>query len=135
MPSYLLHNFGNLYVQFDVKFPESLFTMSGDLKSNDKEIEHFQKLKNTIEATAKKDEDHPEPEERPPTLDEKVDMLRAALSGSSKPTQIPPNAMTDDFELEQIDLSREGPRARAATAEDEEDEMGAGGERVQCASQ
>jgi len=43
--------------------------------------------------------------------------------------------MTDDFTLEDVDPSREGARAQGAHMEDEDDEMGAGGERVQCASQ
>lgn len=44
----------------------------------------------------------------------------------------PPDAMTEDYSLEKVDAS-EGRTARAT--DEDEDEMGAGGERVQCASQ
>ena len=51
------------------------------------------------------------------------------------PQQIPPpDAMTEDYSLEKVDPMREGERVARATDEDE-DEMHAGGERVQCASQ
>lgn len=48
----------------------------------------------------------------------------------------PADAMTDDYQLEDIDPTREGARAAGnATAMDEDDEEGVHGERVQCASQ
>lgn len=46
------------------------------------------------------------------------------------------NAMIDDHQLDDVDPTREGARAQGATGMDDEDEeMGGGGERVQCASQ
>lgn len=47
----------------------------------------------------------------------------------------PPDAMTDDFTLEEVDPTREGAARAQAHGLDEEDEEGMGGERVQCASQ
>jgi DnaJ family protein A protein 2 len=43
--------------------------------------------------------------------------------------------MTEDFQLERVD-PMEGSRSKGASGmDDDEDEMGGGGERVQCASQ
>ena len=43
--------------------------------------------------------------------------------------------MTEDYPLEKVDPMQEGQRANRMQMEDDEDEMHAGGERVQCASQ
>ena len=61
----------------------------------------------------------------------------ASVLPPRKPGSAPPrNAMTDDFQLEDVDPTREGARAQGATGMDDDDEeMGGGGERVQCASQ
>lgn len=102
MPSYRHHDFGNMYVQFEVKFPEKL---SGP----------------------------PDSDGYPTALGpEGVKMLEAVLPPRQPQNIPPPDAMTEDYSLEKVDAS-EG-RAARATDEDE-DEMGAGGERVQCASQ
>lgn len=100
MPSYRHHDFGNLYVQFDVKFPERL---------------------------------GPEGESM---TDEQKAALESVLPPRMPQSVPPPDAMTEDFALDSVDAQREGGRAqRAAYGEDEDEEMGAGGERVQCASQ
>ena len=100
MPSYRHHDFGNLYIQFDVKFPNRLGGPEGGSMT-----------------------------------DQQVRMLEQVLPPRKQMTAPPSDAMTEDFQLEDVDLNREGARAQGATAEDDEDEMGAGGERVQCASQ
>ncbi|KAG9949156.1 uncharacterized protein M437DRAFT_42512 [Aureobasidium melanogenum CBS 110374] len=102
MPSYRHHDFGNLYIQFDVKFPEVLTSADGQ-----------------------------------PMTDEQKAALESVLPPRSPQNVPPPDAMTEDFSLDKVDSNREGARAqRAAMGDDEDDEMhGAGGERVQCASQ
>ncbi len=100
MPSYRHHDHGNLYIQFDVKFPQRLGGPDGASMT---------------------------PEE--------IQMLERVLPPRKVGPQPPPDAMTDDFQLDDVDPTRESARARGAAMEDEEDEMGAGGERVQCASQ
>lgn len=101
MPSYRHHDFGNLYIQFDVQFPDRLGGPDGE-----------------------------------PMSDEQKKMLEAVLPPRSPQDVPPPDAMTEDYQLETVDPQREGERAaRAATGEDDDDEMHGGGERVQCASQ
>ncbi|EGP87349.1 unnamed protein product [Zymoseptoria tritici ST99CH_1A5] len=104
MPSYRHHDFGNLYVQFDVKFPSKL---TGP----------------------------PDSDGFPTALQpEQIKALESVLP-PRMPQNIPPtDAMTEDYSLEKVDPTREGDRAARATDEDD-DEMGQGGERVQCASQ
>jgi DnaJ homolog subfamily A member 2 len=97
MPSPRHHDFGNLYIQFDVKFPERLGT------------------------------------EESPFTPKQVAELEAILPPRVTPPQIPADAMVEDFVLEEVDPTREG-RVRGAL-DDDDDEMHAGGERVQCATQ
>lgn len=101
MPSFRHHDHGNLYIQFDVKFPERI----------------------------------PGPEDGPMSP-EQIKMLEAVLPPRTVPASLPPpDAMTDDFVLEDVDPTRESGRARGMGGDpDDDDEMG-GGERVQCASQ
>jgi len=100
MPSFRHHDYGNLYVQFEVKFPERLG-----------------------------------PEGQSMT-DEQKAALESVLPPRMPQSVPPPEAMTEDFSLEDVDGQGEGRRAqRAALGEDEDEEMGGGGERVQCASQ
>lgn len=105
MPSYRHHDFGNLYIQFDVKFPERI-TGPGD-------------------------------EPNAPMSEEQIKALESVLPrGTVAGPTPPPDAMTEDFQLDDVDPTREQARARGmAGMEDEDDEMGGGGERVQCASQ
>ncbi|KAK4628936.1 Mitochondrial protein import protein mas5 [Fulvia fulva] len=104
MPSYRHHDFGNLYVQFEVKFPERL---SGP----------------------------PDAEGYPtPLQPQQIKALESVLPPRTPQNVPPPDAMTEDYSLEKVDPMREGERANRAT-DDDDDEMHAGGERVQCASQ
>ena len=105
MPSYRHHDFGNLYIQFDVKFPDRITGPTG--------------------------------EDGYPTAmsQQQVKALESVLP-PRKPQDIPPpDAMTEDFQLEKVDPQQEGQRAKASGMDDDDYEMGAGGERVQCASQ
>ncbi|EME79620.1 uncharacterized protein MYCFIDRAFT_212267 [Pseudocercospora fijiensis CIRAD86] len=103
MPSYRHHDFGNLYVQFEVKFPERL---SGP----------------------------PDADGYPTPLSKaQIQALESVLPPRMPQHIPPPDAMTEDYQLEKVDLTREGDRAARATDEDDEDMQG--GERVQCASQ
>lgn len=99
MPSYRHHDFGNLYVHFDVRFPSRLGGLNGESITAD-QIKMLEKV------------------------------LPPRLPGVSPPS----DAMTEDYLLEDVDMTREGSRAHGVTMEDEDDEM-QGGERVQCASQ
>ena len=103
MPSYRHHDHGNLYVQFDVKFPTS------------------------IQGPADKD-GHPTS-----MTPQQIKALESVLPPRKPQSIPPPDAMTEDFQLERVD-PMEGSRAKGASGMDEDDEE-AGGERVQCASQ
>lgn len=102
MPSYRHHDFGNLYIQFDVKFPERLEGPDGG-----------------------------------PMTPEQIKSLEAVLPPRSIPASAPPpDAMTEDFTLDDVDPTREQARARGmAGMDDDDDDMHPGAERVQCASQ
>ena len=104
MPSFRHHDHGNLYIQFDVKFPSRITSGPDDA----------------------------------PMSEEQIKALELVLPKGTVPGPIPPpDAMTEDFTLDDVDPTREQARARgmATGMEDDEDEMHAGGERVQCASQ
>lgn len=103
MPSYRHHDYGNLYIQFDVKFPERI---TGD-------------------------------DEGAPMTQEQIDALAKVLPRQTIPGPVPPpDAMIEDFQLDDVDPTREHARARGmAGMEDEDDDMHPGAERVQCASQ
>ena len=101
MPTYRHHDFGNLYVQFDVKFPERLESKDGE-----------------------------------PMTEQQKAALESVLPPRAPQNVPPPDAMTEDYSLESVDERQEGARAqRAALGDDEDEEMGGGSERVQCASQ
>jgi DnaJ family protein A protein 2 len=106
MPSYRHHNFGNLYIRFDVQFPQRIGS-STTTESGDEVIAL-----------------HPED----------IAVLQRILPPRQREIPIPADAMTDDFALEEIDPHMEEARARGA-GEDDEDDMHPGAERVQCASQ
>ena len=65
---------------------------------------------------------------------QQVKALESVLPPRTKGVQPPAHAMVEDYNLDEVDLTREGP-GHSATMEDDEDEMGGQGERVQCASQ
>lgn len=100
MPSYRHHDFGNLYIQFDVKFPERLGGPDG---------------------AAMTEEDRA--------------ALERILPARKVDATPPPDAMIDDFVLEDVDASNEQGRARGMGMDDDDDDMHPGAERVQCASQ
>ncbi|KAJ6119279.1 Mitochondrial protein import protein mas5 [Penicillium sp. IBT 18751x] len=95
MPSFRHHDHGNLYIKFDVKFPEK------------------DQLQN-------------------------LELLEKVLPPRVQQHQPPADAMVEDFELEDPDAS-EGSQARAHGAggamDEDDDDVPAGAERVQCASQ
>jgi len=100
MPSYRHHDFGNLYIQFSVEFPERLGGPEGESMT-----------------------------------EEQVRALESVLPPRIKGELPPPDVMVDDFALDDVDPTREQARAHGNTMDDDDDEMHAGGERVQCASQ
>ncbi|KAK5017234.1 hypothetical protein BJ546DRAFT_465252 [Cryomyces antarcticus] len=100
MPSYRHHDFGNLYIQFDVKFPDRLGGPEGE-----------------------------------PMSPEAIAALESVLPPRKQDHIPPPDAMVEDFQLDNVDPTRERARAEGAAMDEEDDEMHAGGERMQCASQ
>ena len=105
MPSYRHHDFGNLYIQFDVKFPEHITGPPG-----------------------------PDGYGTPMTQ-QQIKALESVLPPRKPQAIPPPDAMTEDYPVEKVDPMQEGQRANRMAMDDEDDEMHAGGERVQCASQ
>lgn len=105
MPSYRHHDHGNLYIQFEVKFPERLVGPPDE-------------------------EGFPTP-----LQPEQIKALESVLPPRKPQTIPPPDAMTEDYSLEKVDTTREGDRAARGATEEDDDEMHGGGERVQCASQ
>lgn len=99
MPSYRHHDFGNLYIQFGVRFPKRLGGEDSGLSEQD--VKALERI-------------------LPPRI----------------PDQLPPpDAMVEDFVLEDVDPAQQA-RSRGMTALDEdEDDMHPHAERVQCASQ
>ncbi|KZF25940.1 DnaJ-domain-containing protein [Xylona heveae TC161] len=94
MPTYRHHDFGNLYIRFDVRFPKKPFA---------KTPEEFAQLEKIL--------------------------------GPREPAAVPPaHAMTEDFVVEDVDAHQQA-RADGVAMEDDDDDIPAGGERVQCASQ
>lgn len=90
MPSYRHHDFGNLYVQFDVKFPERL---SGPPDADG--------YPTTLQPA-------------------QIKALESVLPPRMPQQIPPPDAMTEDYMLEKVDPTREGDRAARATDEDED---------------
>jgi len=100
MPSWRHHDFGNLYIQFDVKFPERLTGPEGE-----------------------------------PMSEEARKALESVLPPRNTGEVPPPDAMVEDYVLEDIDPTRETQRSRGMNMDEDDDEMHPGAERVQCASQ
>ncbi|KAI9669272.1 MAG: Type I HSP40 co-chaperone [Trizodia sp. TS-e1964] len=94
MPSYRHHDFGNLYIQFDVKFPAKHWT--DDLN--------------------------------------KIRLLESVLPRLPPKVTPPEHAMMEDYELDDVDASQQA-RVGANGMDEDDDEHGHGGERMQCATQ
>jgi len=94
MPSFRHHDCGNMYIQFDVKFPEKNWT-----------------------------------------IDEAVfDTIKAILPETVPKVQPPPDTVVEPVDLEDVDASQQA-RAQGTAMDEDDEEMRAGGDRVQCASQ
>ena len=105
MPSYRHHDFGNLYIQFDLKFPEHITGPPGK-------------------------DGYPTS-----MTPQQVKALESVLPPRKPQAIPPPDAMTEDYGLEKVDPTQEGQRANRMAMDDDDDDMHGGGERVQCASQ
>ncbi|KAI9758666.1 MAG: cytosine deaminase [Chaenotheca gracillima] len=116
MPSYRHHNYGDLYVQFDVKFPEDLtLSEKGRQPTNQAEVDAHEKALNT-----------------------KFQKLEDAL-GPRLFAQPLPREANNVYEVEMEDMDPQQ-QARATQGgpsdmDDDDEEMGPGGQGVQCASQ
>jgi DnaJ homolog subfamily A member 2 len=100
MPSYRHHDYGNLYIKFDVKFPERLGGPEGEALSD--------QAKAALES-----------------------VLPPRITGPTPP----PEAMVEDFTLEDLDPTREHAQSRGVNMDEDDDDVPPGAERVQCASQ
>lgn len=114
MPSERHHEPGNLYIQFDVEFPESVDPMTLDQKNTLKKILGLPPV-DTLKAS--KDPDAME-DDGPLEVDAFTDPIPAGVD-------------EDEQMLEEPDAQG----ARGATMEDDDDDMHPGAERVQCANQ
>ena len=94
MPSYRHHDFGNLYIQFDVKFPTAIAGPPGE-------------------------DGYPTS-----MTPQQIKALESVLPARKPQAIPPPDAMTEDYSLEKVDPMSEGQRARGAHMEDEDEEMG-----------
>lgn len=102
MPSFRHHDYGNLYIQFEVKFPSRLNGPDGESSMTPEQVKALESV-------------------LPPRIPGRLP---------------PPDAMQDEYQVEDVDPTREGGAARAMNAMDEDDDdMHPGAERVQCASQ
>jgi DnaJ family protein A protein 2 len=66
---------------------------------------------------------------------EQVKALESVLPPRVQTSAPPPNAMMDDFQLEDFDPQRDGGRRGMNAMDEDDDDMHPGAERVQCASQ
>ncbi len=90
MPSYRHHDFGNMYVRFDVKFPESITGPNGE-------------------------DGYPTS-----MTEQQIKALESVLAPRKPQTIPPPDAMTEDYSLEKVDPAAEGQRATKVDDEDDE---------------
>lgn len=100
MPSFRHHDYGNLYIKFDVKFPTRLGGADGESMTP-----------------------------------EQIRALESVLPPRIESNPPPPDAMRDDFLLEEFDPQRDGGRRGMGAMDEDDDDMHPGAERVQCASQ
>lgn len=91
MPSYRHHDFGNLYIQFDVKFPEVINGPPGQ---------------------------DGYPTQMTP---QQVKALESVLPPRKPQAIPPPDAMTEDYALEKVDPMQEGGRANRMMDDDEDE--------------
>ncbi|KAF2863359.1 DnaJ-domain-containing protein [Piedraia hortae CBS 480.64] len=91
MPSYRHHDFGNMYVHFDVKFPERI---QGPLDANGAPTPMTQQQIKALESVL------------PPRMPQNIP---------------PPDAVTDDYPLEKMDAARDGSRATAMNDDEDEE--------------
>lgn len=66
---------------------------------------------------------------------EQIKALESVLPPRMPEHMPPPDAMSEDFMLEDVDPIQEQGRSRGNMMEDDDDDMHPGAERVQCASQ
>lgn len=94
MPSYRHHDFGNLYIRFEVKFPKPQF--------------------NSLDA---------------------IQQLHHILPPAETRSLPPSDAMMEDYELVDVTADQRARSQAAGAMDEEDDDVPAGAERVQCASQ
>lgn len=113
MPSERHHDLGNLYIQFEVDFPEHVQPLSLEQKNGLKSILGLPPVD-----TSKKDPEAMDDEDGPLEVDPLTE-------------PIPQGAHEDEHSLEEP----ENAGSRGATMEDDDDDVPPGAERVQCAGQ
>lgn len=94
MPSYRHHDFGNLYIQFDVKFPEAIHGP-----------EDQEGFPTTMTA-------------------EQVKALESVLPARKPQAIPPPDAMTEDYPLEKVDPLQDRRARGGNMMEEDDEEMG-----------
>ncbi|KAI9845821.1 MAG: Type I HSP40 co-chaperone [Sclerophora amabilis] len=117
MPSHRHHTHGDLYIQFDVKFP-------GDLELPEK---------------ARRANTPAEEEAQERALRAKFQKLEDALGprkyAAELPDEVVRQRLSYDVELEDMDANQQARAQGVTTMDEDDDDVPAGAERMQCASQ
>ena len=126
MPSQRHHIPGDMYIQFDVKFPERMDEL------NPKQL---QSLSRILHQTNGRRLDYDMNGDLKMETDSDIYMDSEAEMEIPPGPMLPPGANTEIAHLEDVDQNGQR-RTHGATMEDDEDDgLPQGGERVQCASQ
>ena len=107
MPSYRHHDFGNLYVQFDVKFPKF------EPQPGMTEVQERERLRQI----------------------QKLQQLHAILPPPASRAEPDEDAMVENYPLESIAVDQQARASGAGLMDEEDDDLPPGAERMQCASQ
>jgi DnaJ homolog subfamily A member 2 len=128
MPSYRHHDPGNMYIQFQIEFPERTPEMSDEMKNTLKSILGLPPLPNEVIA-------HREAMRRQQANGMMLDAVEdEELDPLNHP--LPSGVLEDEKYLEEVDHNEQRRAQGAATMIDEdEDGIPHGAERMQCASQ
>lgn len=125
MPSYRHHNLGNMYINFEIEFPDVTPSLNSEQKDTLKTI-----LGLPVPTAEEKKARQPAQDPNGMNIDGDDPM---ELDPLTEP--LPKGAAEEDVDLEDVD-HQGARRAHGATMEDEdEDGVPHGAERVQCASQ
>lgn len=127
MPSYRHHDPGNMYITFEIEFPNTTPPLGEEQRDTLKYI-----LGLPVPTPQEKAHLAAQRKQEPNgmDLDNVPDLEVDALT-----PQLPPNVQEDEFDLEDVDAGGHQRAHRATMGDDDEDGVPHGAERMQCASQ